>query len=98
MQDQQVCLDALAVFDDNQNGMESRQFSLVRSLFCLFDYKSGSIDRARFRQLLTGTGSGLASVEEVDSFLRLLPQGSDVSFKHICEVFFRNKKLHRSYY
>jgi hypothetical protein len=22
MQDQQVCLDALAVFDDNQNGME----------------------------------------------------------------------------
>ena len=23
MQDQQVCLDALAVFDDNQNGMES---------------------------------------------------------------------------
>jgi hypothetical protein len=38
------------------------------------------------RKILTGTGSGLASADEVDHFMRLLPKDLAVSFQEIAEV------------
>ena len=38
------------------------------------------------RKLLTGTGNGLASADEVDHFMRLLPKDSAVSFDDIAKV------------
>ncbi len=48
---------------------------------------SGDIDRARLRKILIGTGVGLASTHDVDTFMRLLPQGSAVSFQNVAEVY-----------
>ena len=82
-QEHEAILGALAVFDDNQNGSPHAWF-LLNSFSS--QSPSGQIDRAQLRKILIGTGHGLASTQDVDIFMRLLPQGSGVSFQSIAQV------------
>ncbi len=82
-QEHEAILEALSVFDDNQNGSPHACFRLN---FFSSRSSSGQIDSAQLRRILLGTGHGLASTQDVDIFMRLLPQGSGVSFQSIAQV------------
>ena len=83
--EQKVILGALAVFDDDQNGVEP-PYACFLINFCSSYRCLGQIDRARLRKLLIGAGTGLNSEHDVDVFMRLLPQGSNFSYADIAKV------------
>ena len=84
--EQQAILRALAVFDDNQTGMEGPNLLVSGCVVFASHSYSGQIDRARLRKLLIGTGTGLTTDQDVDTFMRLLPQGFNISHQDVAKV------------
>lgn len=73
---------------------QQEQQAALGALAVFDDNQNGEIDRDRLRKILLGTGSGLASIQEVDIFMRLLPQGPSVSFQSIAEALTLPTQMH----